>query len=458
MRILMLCSLVVAAASIQLGQAASEETKYLLQANLAVGNTTTVTVELEVGGDLITRDKNLVEEKLPMSVAGSLSYLEQLVASTGDSDGVVRSLRKYDEAKATIQIADHLAERSLPDGQKLVVTALRNGQSIINGCKSPLTREQLDLLDAMGNSLAINRLLPGRKMAEGENWDHESTCIGALLGMDHVAVCEVSSVIIGESHGQVQIRIGGTVHGTIDGATTEIDLRGGYLFHQRLGRITKFNLAIQEKRAAGEVIPGLDVVAKAKITITPTKAESPFSLALVEQTSDVSKPLRTALRYEATEQGFRFQHATHWFVTAEQRDLLSLRCLQESDLTSHCNVTTLPARSAGRATSLEQFERDVRDSLGKNLETVAAATQWTTSQGLDCLGVIANGKVQDVPVQWRYYLVASEGTPRVTLAFTVEQGLLKRFDNADREIVDSLELLTPSVAETANKSGKKTSR
>ena len=85
--------------------------------------------------------------------------------------------------------------------------------------------------------------------------------------MDHIAVCEVRSVVTGESHNQVRIRMAGTVHGTIDGAPTEIDLRGAYLFHLDRRRITKFNLAIKEKRTANEVVPGLDIVAQVKLTI-----------------------------------------------------------------------------------------------------------------------------------------------------------------------------------------------
>ncbi len=434
---------------------AEESTQYLLQADLSPGDATVVSVDLEVGGDLIMRDENSKEKKLPMSVAGTLNYQEQIVAQ---SDHLVRSLRKYSQASATIQVGDHRIEKSLPAELHLVAADLGTGQSAINGCESPLSREQLDLINVVGNSLALDQLLPGRKMAEGENWDHDGTTLGALLGMDHVAVCEVSSVIIGQSHNQIQIRIAGTVHGTIDGTTTEIDLRGAYLFHQKLGRITKFNLAIKEKRAVSQIIPGLDVVAKVKIVISPDETQSPFSDALIEQTSDVSQPLRSALRYRSTEQGYQFLHSTHWFVTAEQRDLLSLRCLQDSDLIAHCNVTTLPARSAGRNTSLEQFQGDVRASLGDNLDEIAAATQWTTSQGLDCLGVIANGKVKGVAVQWRYYLLAADGLPRVTFAVTVEQSQLKRFNDADRELVDSIEVFTPVAKKTATKNSEKSTR
>ena len=451
MRYLTLCIAAGFAISLQSSLLAKGTAKYLLKSQQAAGNSTLVSVQLEVGGDLISLDEKTQEKKLPMRVAGDLEYRELVVAC---SDDVVRSLRHYDRAIAKIDVDGKGIEKRLPKEQELVAADLREGLFTMNGCNSPLTREQLDLIEVVGNSLAIDQLLPGRDVAKGEKWQHENSVIGALLGMDHVAVCEVDSIIVGASKGQVQIKLSGTVHGTIDGSTTEIELRGGYLFHQKLGRITKFNLAIQEKRAAGGVIPGLDVVAKAKVVITPASSETPFDDALIEQISDVSQELRTTLQYDASKRGFRFQHEPNWYVTGEQRDLLSLRCLQGSDWTSHCNVTTLPPRSEGRSTTLEQFQNDIRDSLGKNLEEISAATQWTTSQGHDCLGVIANGKVQDVEMQWRYYLVSSPGMPRVTLAATVEKSQLERFADADRELVESLQLLPIEVAKSVEKATK----
>src|SRR4029079_775598 len=96
-----------------------------------------------------------------------------------------------------------------------------------------------------------------RELKQGEGWDHDADTMAALLGMDHVAVCEVRSVITGEENRQVQIRLAGAVHGMFEGAASEMDLRGAYLFHLDEGRITKFNLAIKELRKSGEVSSGL---------------------------------------------------------------------------------------------------------------------------------------------------------------------------------------------------------
>ena len=427
---------------------AADDASFLLAAKMNEGDTSTVKVTLEVGGDWIFSEQSGTETR-PLTVSGELRYLEQLLAWSPDATTTTRSLREYQTATAKIQMGEGGIRRELPKAKRSVAAEIRDGRASMNATDMPLTRNELDLLNVSANSLALDRLLPGRELAEGDGWDHEAAAIGALLGMDHVAVCEVRSVVTGNVNQQVQIRLAGAVHGTIDGAPTEMELRGAYLFHQQFDRITKFNLAIKESRTPSQIVPGLNVVAKVSVTVRPSTKS--LDAALTKQLSDLAGPLPAQLRFEAQQHGYRFAHDRGWYVTEEQRDLVALRYLQDSNQTAHCNVTTLPARSAGRETTLSEFERDVRESLGDNLETVTASTEWTTSQGHDCLGVVARGQVKAVPIEWRYYLISSPDLPRVSLGVTIEQSQIEKFDDADRQIVESLELLSRPANGTAAK-------
>jgi len=431
---------------------ATGEARILLAAELAGGDTSIVEVTLKLGGELVVLEEKGTK-KYPLSVTGELRYTEQLLKWSSDSSQPLRSLRVYETAMAKIQKAAGGNQRELPKAMRSIVAEVRDGRALLAGAETPLTRDQFDLVHVVGNSLALNRLLPERALTESESWDHDAAAIGALLGMDHVAVCEVRSVVTGSKHHRVKIRLAGTVHGTIDGAPTEMELRGAYLFHQQHRRITKFNLAIKEVRTATQTVPGLDVVAKISMTVQPstTKLQEHFSAA----NRDVSQPLISTLRYEAPLLGYRFLHDPVWYIISEQSDMLSLRSMQEGNQTAHCNMTTLPARSEGFGTTLEEFERDIRDSLGNKLEAITASSQWTTSQSHDCLGVVAQGKVQDVPIEWRYYLIASPGLPRVSLGVTIEQSQLEQFDDADRQMIDSLELLEKVPATASEPSSQR---
>jgi hypothetical protein len=440
----------------------ASEATYLLKPTLGSGHGAIIEVDLEVGGDLLVQEnpnsdypdgKTLpidpVIKKLPLSVVAKLRYQEHLLAWSTKS--VSRSLRYYDTAQATIKVGQEGLERTLPDTRRLVLSEIRDSLVSKNGLQAPLTRNQADLLHVVGDSLVLDRLLPGQHLKEGENWDHDDQTIGALLGMDHVALCEVSSVVTGEEKRQVRIRLAGTVHGTIDGAATELDLRGDYLFDRSQKRITHFNLAIKEHRKTGPVTPGLEIVANLVMKVIPTESLSHLDEKVLAQTEDLSGQINHELLYASPQHGVRFRHDDHWYITADSRDRLALRRLQGSTLVAHCNVTTMTTRSAGRQTTLEQFEREIRQALGDRLDEVTAAKEWTTATGHHCLGIMVNGKVKEVPLQWRYYLIAADGMPRISLVVTIELAQIKEFADADRHLVESLELTGQPAQTTAAK-------
>ncbi len=418
---------------------AEELPRYLLQAEILPDTTTEVTVKLQVGGDMLVADEK-EEKELPLNVAGEFSYVEKIVAWTAGAEEPARSLRQYDRAEAQIEVAEQSSQRKLPAGQDLLIAEIRDGENTLVAPGQALTREQYDLVNIVANSLAIDRLLPGKAVSEGESWEHDKETLKSLLAMDHLAVCEVSSVVTKLSNREVQIRMAGTVDGTVDGAPTEMELRAAYLFHLDQKRITAFNLAIKESRKKTEIVPGLDVVAKAFVTLKPRvkPLEVPQEVAAVAQR--MQQPLERKLVYQSPKRGFSFEYDPAWYITAEERDLFSFRYLKDHQLAAHCNLSVLPPRSEGRHTTLDEFERDVREALEGKLETVSASTEWQTPLGYHCLGVIANGTVKGVPIQWRHYLVAEDDCPRLSLAVTLEQIQGEKFADAERQMIDSLKL------------------
>ncbi|MCC6492656.1 MAG: hypothetical protein IT424_06520, partial [Pirellulales bacterium] len=410
-----------------------------------------ISVSLEVGGELIVRDQEGQQTRLPLSVVAEFAYEEELAAWWADAGMSSRSLRRYSRAKATIKSSEKGDTVELEPENRLIVAKATAEGGTINGLKGPLTRREFDLLDVVGNSLLIDRLLPNKELRGGEGWDHDAATMGAVLGMDHVAICEVRSVVTGESNRQVQIRMAGTVHGTVEGAASEMDLRGAYLFHLDEGRITKLNLAIKEVRKPAEVSPGLDIVAKLSLVASPLgKQSAPFDEPTLEKARQLTPEQLGELYTDSPQRGYRFRHDSSWYVTAEHRELMSLRYLDGVDMISHCNITTLPPRPADKPMTLAQFEADVVRSLGDKVEKVAAATEWANEAGHQCLGVIVAGQVEGTPVQWRHYYVGAEGLRPAMIAVTLEQPMVGRFHDADRPIVESMVLLPPPAA-TATK-------
>jgi hypothetical protein len=448
--------LIALSCSLILTAVATAAPSYLLKSELPPGTNSKVSVKLEVGGEMLMPTEKEGVKKLPLHVLGELAYREQLVAWSTDPQSPTRSIREYQNAAAQFEVESQKTERKLPDDRRLLLSEVRDGHCVLTGSDSPLTREQFDLVNVVGNSLALDRLLPNKEMNESESWTHDPTTIGALLCMDHVAVCDVSSVVAEEKDRQVQIRLAGTVHGTVDGTPTEMELRAAYLFHLDQKRIVRFNLAIKEARKASDIVPGLDVVAKAFVEIDPEKLPIEVPAKTQKTALQIKAPLSRTLMYESPTKNYRFEYDSAWYITAEERNLLAFRLLRDHEFEAHCSINVLAARSAGRHTPLEEFERDIRTALGAKLETVSASTEWDTKQGNHCLGVIAEGKINDVAIQWRNYLVAADDAPRVSLGVTLERARSEKFSDAERQIIDSLELVkTPTSTASAETNATK---
>ena len=119
---------------------------------------------------------------------------------------------------------------------------------------------------------------------------------------------------------------------------------------------------------------------------------------------------------------------------------------------AQCTITSLPPKSAGRQTTLEEFERDIRFALKEKFGELVSSRQWTNSFGHHCLEVVVRGTAEEVPIEWHYYLVAPDSGNRVSVAVTIEGEMVSRLAAADRTLVNAVELLptAPSV-ETAIK-------
>lgn len=420
-----------------------------------------VTIELECGGTMQVRDDNKETTQvrsLPMSVSAKLVYEEHRVAPAVGSLAT-RSIRFYNEAAAVIKVENGGTTPKLAVDRRLIVAEAVNpqtggGRLSFASPNGLLEREELDLIDVTGDSLAVDGLLPNRPVAADATWPADPNTMAAILSMDSVAAAQVENVLDKFNHDFALVRLAGTVVGTADGSTTEMEVRGVYLFDTKLGRITRFNLAVKEKRTIGGATPGLDGVAKLRMNVKPLELSptlSPDTLAALESTNRLRLD---TLRLEPKRQGFRVTHDRRWFVTSKEREATTLRCVERGDTLAQCTITSLPSKSAGRQTTLEEFERDIRFALKDNFGELVSSRQWTNSFGHHCLEVVVRGTAEEVPIEWHYYLVAPETGNRVSIAVTIQGEMVNRLAAADRALVNAVELLPiTGSTQTAVRSG-----
>lgn len=431
------------------------------------GQTSHVSIQLEAGGHNLLRAqqqqdaKTATEQRQPISVAAKLTFDEKRLAN-GTNELAPRTpiaIRYYDQAEAIIKVNETGRTLKLADDKRTIIVEQGQQRPMAYCPAGTLSREQLDLVDVVGDAICADRLLPKHPVAEGESWANDGSVMGPLLTFDTVAVCEVQSILDEFNDNFAKVRLSGDVHGTADGAATQQEVRGVYLFDRKLHRITRLNLAVREKRSIGGATPGVDAVAKVQIKIDLISASSHLSDDLVTKTKAAARTPLHDLLFESPPLGFRVQHDRQWYVTSERRESITFRRVDGSDLVAQCTLTALPPKSAGRQTTLEEFQKDITFSLGKSFGEMVSSSQFQNSAGLYCYEVVARGLVEEVPVEWHYYLVAPESGKRVSVAVTIEKPMLQRVGNSDRQLIESLQLIpaAPPV-QTAEKPAATTAK
>ena len=133
-------------------------------------------------------------------------------------------------------------------------------------------------------------------------------------------------------------------------------------------------------------------MAKLQIKIEPAQL-GPATCGRRHRDGDQNQALCLAdLVLESPAMGFRIQHDRNWFVTSKQRENITLRRVNGSDSVAQCTLTMLPPKSAGRQTTLEQFQKDIVYSLGQRFGELVSTRQWQNAHGHYCYEVVRAGQ------------------------------------------------------------------
>jgi hypothetical protein len=403
-----------------------------------------VEATLEVSGQVKIRRDGKVEQ-VPLTVAGHVRYDEQLLDGGPDAEDPLLSVRHYGDVQATIHVAEVSAEPRLSEERRLIGAQYLNGKSTLFSPQGALTRDELDLVDTIGNSLLIDRLLPAEAIAEGDPWVPDDQLLAALLGLDAVSVNDVQCRLKSLSDDVARIEMSGLINGAIQGVASEIELTAKLKFDRKLGRITWFALLVKEDRSIGHAAPGLDVVAKLQMKITPRQESEALSPEKLEGLRLVPEEEDALLTQSSTAGGFELLHDRDWKVMSENPALMVMRRIHRGELLAQCNIAPLDKTEPGKHMGLKKFQEDVQNALGEQFGEFITAFQQVDEAGRMVHRVVVRGTASELPIEWHYYLLTGSGGQQLVLAFTMEQALVKQFGDADEKLVRQIKFVEDAL-------------
>ncbi|MEO0531608.1 MAG: hypothetical protein AAF266_13685 [Planctomycetota bacterium] len=357
-----------------------------------------------------------------------LSYRQTGLGTEAGKRRVVRSIDRLDSSLSS--------QDELPATGQLLVAEDKDRGALVAAVAEPLSRTQLDAVQLAADPLDIDAMLPDSPVRDGATWKVEREAIGRILRIEADTLCDVVAIVSDVTPTHVRLRFAGPVHGIVDGATTEIELRGVALFDRSLNRLTKFNLAWKESRAVGPATPAIQATAKLNLAVRPAGAD--------ERVTDDDRALAAANSIDSRllvtpRGGWQLRADREWFVVADAPGATTLRRIDGNEIAA---VTTLTTRTR-TAISVPRLEQEVRNGLSSQLGQVVSTSVGKTERGDAWLTVASVGQAGERPVQWRHDHV-SDGTSAVAITTTRIDEEDTLAEAAVRRLIGSLEPTSPT--------------
>ncbi|GHT20677.1 hypothetical protein FACS189419_00190 [Planctomycetales bacterium] len=415
--------------------------KFLLKSRRTEGSTDLVETLLEVTGTVKQIGSNPKPNDKPvdnkMEVIAGFRY-EERIGEMSSSGGGKMSIRQYNLAKSKMKIGDRTKLPELEERLQTIVCSLEKDKVNLFSPSGSLRGEQLLLIeDLPGNTLTIDRLLPNREVAVGESWKLQDSVLRSFISVDAVTESNVTAVLTAVTDDMAMVEVVGDIDGVYLGAATEMHIRAKYQFDIKAKRINWVGLLIEEDRSIGHVGPGLDLVAKVQVKISPLaepQALSDETIALIstEPTEQILK-----LKYDGGKGPWRFSHPRSWYVFQDDPQATILRKLEKGELIAQCNIADMGTVDVKTMTSIDKFQQDLIKGLKDNFGRVVSAQEFTSKSGYKVYHVILDGTVDDLQLRWVYNLLTDGSGHQSVVVFVVEADKLEQFGNSDEELLST---------------------
>jgi len=385
----------------------------------------------------------------PISAQATLKYRERPLPGAGRDAEALRALRYYDSLEARIRVADHATSGRLADDRRLLVAEGRREGILFYSPQGPLTAGDLELLRAPGDSLSLLGLLPPKPVAIGEKWTPPSWVVQMLTDTEAASKADLNCTLASVNDGQARVTFEGTVEGATGGSSGKVVLHGSYFFDIKAQRLARAEMEQTEERSIGPVSPGMKVIAKAVVIRTPATNANGLSEEAAAAVPLQPPATLTQLDFRAP-WNVEFRHDRHWYVFQQSVQIAVLRLIEQGTFVAQCNLAPVRPASAGQHVPEEQFQNDIRTSLGPRLKSIEKAETIPTDDHRFLYRVTAVGEANKVPITWIYYLCAAPNGVQISFVFAVETSLRDRLGGRDLQMLKSLRFLeAPKTPETA---------
>lgn len=419
--------------------AQSQGQSLLLSEQVEPGQCQQVRLDLTVKGSLkVPRGEAL--SNLPLEAKAEQTFVERIL-SGGTPGQPIRAARRYENAKAVIQVDGVPSTRKLRDERRLMIFQRQQGIPTHFSPAGALLREELELIGEHLDTLSIPSLLPGKEVKVGETWEVPNFAVQALCDLEGLENHNLTGTFQGLTDGVATLAFAGKVNGIHNGATMKIDINGRAKFDTNSNQIIELKWAQHDQRDAGPASPASEV--DAEVVVSRQKITRPASLedgVLAAAPMGFELPQSALLlEYKDPQKRFELLHERGWTQVTRTQNHLVLRLMEKGDFLAQATITQWANAGKGRHQSPEEFQGAIRKIPGWEQSEVLSSGEMPSGDRRWIYRHAVAGKLEGVEVLQTFYLIAGPDGDQVVISVTCTPKQATRIGGRDQILVTSLE-------------------
>lgn len=378
---------------------------------------------------------------LKLKVETRLEFLERVLTTdtAGKPGRATRVVRKVSQAASAINGEIRPTAAVLRPEVTLLVAEPRAGGVVVFSPTGPLTRSELELVQAAGDPLALPSLLPDKPVKVGDTWTVEDDAARALSSYDALVSNALEAKVESVDPRMVKIHLEGNVRGSVLGGEGKMLFDGTLSVDHAAGRIDRLDLRRSEARKPGPVEAGLDMQSTLTVTREPVAASDAIPGLDLADKGKEGDPEREQLLLISPDGKYTLKHDRDWHTYWDDRRLTVLKRLERGVVVAQCNLMNGPNAGKGRHQDLKQFRNDLRSALGARFASFLGEGEVEGDPaGGFRYKVGVQGREGNLGLVWYYYLVASPEGDQLLATFTQADDRVKAFGDQDLRLIGSL--------------------
>ncbi|MBR5710116.1 MAG: hypothetical protein IKX40_05115 [Thermoguttaceae bacterium] len=376
----------------------------------------------------------------PVKAQTKLQYNEKTIqCAEEDNSFSIQAIRNYQSVNVQRTVNGEDDSIALPEEKMMLNVDVEGADVIFFHKKYCMNQDELDALEVMAPSLALETLLPTEPVAIGDTWSITEDSLGALLQLDLLSQAQVEQVLTDVKGTTAIIDVQGRAAGEIDGVSTTINFKLKYYYSLKINRIIWAGMVTNEERQSGPITPDLAIETQVQMTIVPAAPAEDAKLAAEQWTEPTDELL--LIHYISLDGDWTMFHDRRWCIFRNEPNQVIFRFMHQGEYIAQCVINKTSNPETMKNMTLAEFKKQVEEAVmedGEKTRSIIAANEEMSPSNVNVFQVVATDSADNT--QWGYYMLkGAKASQQLVFMFTLDGENSEAVGETDMQMIGTLE-------------------